>query len=130
LPTILIADDNDDLRNMLAQLMRANGYDVAEAADGFEAVEEFARARPDLVVMDLGMPGMDGFSAVAEIRRQAPAAGPPVLILSAYDKLEFRTEAISAGCAGFVTKPVDPAVLLETIRLLLGADEGDAAPPV
>lgn len=125
MPTILIADDNEDLRDMLAKLLRANGYDVSEAADGREAVGVFGRARPDLVIMDLGMPGMDGLAAVAEIRRQDPAAGTPILILSAYDRLEFRTEAVSAGCAGFIAKPVDPGSLLETIRLLLpeGGDD-------
>jgi DNA-binding response OmpR family regulator len=114
---------------MLGQLLRSSGYEVAEAADGREAVDEFARAPPDLLIMDLGMPGMDGFSAVAEIRRQDPAARTPILILSAYDRLEFRIQAVSAGCAGFITKPMDPAVLLDTIRLLLGRDEVNVVTP-
>jgi CheY-like chemotaxis protein len=125
LPTILIAEDNDDLRIMLSQFLGANGYRAVGAADGFEAVEAAVSERPDLIVMDLGMPGMDGLAAVAEIRRRSPADAPPVLIVSAYDRLEFRTEAVNAGCVGFITKPVDPAGLLETIRLLLQADGGD-----
>lgn len=127
MPTILIADDNYDLRGMLGQLLRANGYEVAEAADGREAVEVVASERPDLVVMDLGMPGVDGFSAVAEIRRLTPGDATPILILSAYDNLEYRTEAVNFGCAGYITKPVDPAGLLKTIRMLLGTDEGNPA---
>jgi CheY-like chemotaxis protein len=124
LQTILIADDNDDLRDMLGHFLAANGYRVVGAADGHEAVAAATGERPDLIVMDLGMPGMDGLAAVAEIRQQAAAAETPTLILSAYDRLEYRTEALSAGCVGFLVKPVEPAELLRTIRLLLPAGDG------
>lgn len=122
--TILIADDNDDLRDMLSRFLAANGYSVVGAADGHEAVAAAARDHPDLIVMDLGMPGLDGLAAVAEIRQQAAAVETPTLILSAYDRLEFRTEALNAGCVGFLVKPVEPPELLRTIRLLLPAGEG------
>lgn len=75
------------------------------------------------------MPGMDGLSAVAEIRRHVPAPENEILIVSAYDRLEFRTEAVAAGCGGFLTKPVEPTALLKNIRLLLRQEEGEAAPP-
>ena len=128
--TILIADDNEDLRDMLRQLLESHGYRVLEAADGPEAVEATVSGRPALVIMDLGMPGMDGLSAVAEIREHIPADEMPVLIISAYDRLEYRTEAISAGCSGYVTKPVDPATLLRTIRLLLRQGDVEGGAPV
>jgi CheY-like chemotaxis protein len=128
-PTILIADDNDDLRGMWRQLLESNGYRVLEAADGREAAERAVGERPALIIMDLGMPGMDGLSAVEEIRLHVPAAETEVLIVSAYDRLEFRTEAVAAGCGGFMTKPVEPTALLKTIRLLLRQEEGEAAPP-
>jgi len=127
LPTILIADDNEDLRGMLRHLLESHAYDVLEAAEGGEAAELAVRERPALVIMDLGMPGMDGLSAVEEIRRSVPASEMEVLIVSAYDRLEFRTEALAAGCGGFITKPVDPAALLKTIRLLLRQEDGEAA---
>jgi two-component system cell cycle response regulator DivK len=127
LPTILIADDNEDLRVMLRQLLESHGYRVSEAAGGREASERAVRERPSLVIMDLGMPDMDGLSAVAEIRRHVPARETEILIVSAYDRLEYRTEAVAAGCGGFITKPVEPAALLKTIRLLLGRGEGEAA---
>jgi len=129
LPTILIAEDNDDLRAMLRQLLEGDGYAVAEAGDGRAAVEATVGQRPDLIIMDLAMPDMDGLSAVAEIRRQAGgAAETPVLIVSAFDRIEYRTEAVSAGCGGFIVKPVDPAALLRTVRLMLRQEvEGDAA---
>ena len=125
LPTILIAEDNDDLRSMLRQLLEANGYRVLEAVDGREAVSVAMTERPELVLMDLGLPGTDGLSAVTEIREHISAAEVLILIVSAYDRLEYRTEAISAGCSGYITKPIDPAALLKTINLLLGRGEGN-----
>ena len=125
LPTILIAEDSDDLRSMLRELLEANGYRILEAADGREAVSVAMTERPELVLMDLGMPDTDGLSAVNEIREHISAAETMILIVSAYDRLEYRTEAISAGCSGYITKPVDPAALLRTINLLLRRGEGD-----
>jgi DNA-binding response OmpR family regulator len=125
LPTILIAEDSDDLRDMLRQLLEANGYRILEAADGRGAVGVAILERPQLVLMDLGMPGTDGLSAVNEIRGHISAAEMLILIISAYDRLEYRTEAISAGCSGYITKPVDPAALLRTINLLLRPGEGN-----
>ena len=127
LPTILIADDNEDLRDMLRELLESNGYPVLEATDGREAAEAAVRERPALVIMDLGMPELDGLSAVAEIRRHVPVSETEILIVSAYDRLEYRTEAVAAGCGGFMTKPVDPAALLKAVRLLLRQEEGESA---
>jgi DNA-binding response OmpR family regulator len=129
LPTILIADDNEDLRAMLRQFLESHDYSVLEAADGREAAETAVRERPSLVIMDLGMPDLDGLSAVAEIRRHVPASETRVLIVSAYDRLEYRTEAVAAGCGGFMTKPVDPAALLKAVRLLLRQEDEAAAQP-
>jgi two-component system, cell cycle response regulator DivK len=108
LQTIPIAEDSDDLRAMLRQLLAANGYRVLEPLDGTEAAEVAVRGRPDLILMDLGLPGADGLSAVAEVRRHVPAHELPILIVSAYDNLEYRTEAVAAGCSGYLTKPVAP----------------------
>jgi len=124
LSTILIADDNEDLRVMMRQLLESHGYHMLVAAGGREAAEQAVRERPALVIMDLGMPDMDGLSAVAEIRRHVSAPETEILIVSAYDRLEYRTEAVAAGCGGFIIKPVEPAALLKTIRLLLGRGEG------
>ena len=121
--TILIAEDNDDLRGMLKLFLEGNGYRVLEAVDGREATAVAVGERPDLVLMDLGLPGTDGLSAVGEIREHVTAVEMPILIVSAYDRLEYRTEAISAGCSGYITKPVDPPALLRTIHLLLRHEE-------
>src|ERR1043165_9767825 len=74
LPTIMIEENSDDLRGMLKELLEANGYRILEAADGREAVSVATTERPELVLMDLGLPGMDGLSAVAEIRECVPVS--------------------------------------------------------
>jgi DNA-binding response OmpR family regulator len=123
-PTILIAEDSGDLRSMLKQFLEANGYRILEAVTGREAVEVALTERPELVLMDLGLPGTDGLSAVAEIRGRISVAAMPIIIVSAYDRLEYRTEAVGAGCSGYITKPVDLGALLRTITLLLRHEAG------
>lgn len=130
LPTILIAEDSDDPRSMLTQFLEANGYRILEAVTGREAVKVALTERPELVLMDLGLPGVDGLSAVTEIREHIPVSEMPILIVSAYDRLEYRTEAVRVGCSGYITKPVDPGALLSTINLLLRKEEGSGGAPV
>ena len=127
MPTILIAEDNDDLRVMLRRLLETNGYRILEASDGREAVGLALAERPELVLMDLGLPDTDGLSAVTEIREHLSVAETLILIISAYDRLEYRTEAVSAGCSGYITKPADPNVLLRTVNLLLRPGVGASA---
>ena len=126
LRTILIAEDSEDLRDMLKQFLEANGYRILEAVDGLEAVAVAITGRPDLVLMDLGLPGTDGLSAVAAIREHISVAEMPILVISAYDRLEYRTEAISAGCSGYIPKPVELDALLRTVNLLLRRGEANA----
>jgi DNA-binding response OmpR family regulator len=121
-PTILIAEDSEDLRDFLKTFLEGHGYRVVEARDGQEAVAAVMRERPDLVLMDLGLPGTDGLTAVRKIREHTPAAETPILIVSAYDRVEYRTEAVEAGCGGYLTKPLDSNQLLKTVRLLLNPD--------
>jgi DNA-binding response OmpR family regulator len=118
-PTILIAEDSEDLRDFLKTFLEGHGYRVVEAREGQEAVAAVTRERPDLVLMDLGLPGTDGLTAVRKIREHSPASETPILIISAYDRVEYRTEAVEAGCGGYLTKPLDPHQLLRTVRLLI-----------
>lgn len=121
-PTILIAEDSEDLRGFLKTFLEGHGYRIVEACEGQEAIAATMRERPDLVLMDLGLPGTDGLTAVRKIREHRPAADTPILILSAYDRVEYRTEAVEAGCGGYHTKPIEPNQLLKTVKLLLHPD--------
>ena len=117
-PTILIADDEDDIRQLMAQLLAGEGYRVVEARDGAEAVEAAARHAPRLILMDIAMPGVDGLSAVWRIRGQPGLATVPIVIVSAYDTYDLRAEAAGAGCNGYLVKPLEVEKLKALVREL------------
>ncbi|MDQ3745702.1 MAG: response regulator [Acidobacteriota bacterium] len=119
---VMVVEDFEDNRFMMRRLLEMSGYRVVEAVNGQEAVEAARRERPDLILMDLGLPGTDGLTAVRKIREHTPANETPILIVSAYDRVEYRTEAVEAGCGGYLTKPLDPNQLLKFVRLLLHPD--------
>ena len=114
--TILLAEDYEDSRRMLARLLEMSGYRVLEAADGDEAVQMAERECPDVVLMDLQMPVTDGFTATSRIRRIDNICRVPVIAVSAQPAEEFASAAALVGCDHFVSKPVDFDLLLEVIH--------------
>lgn len=118
-PTILVVDDDEDIRLLIAQLLRSQGYSVTEAACASEAETSVVENPPQLILMDLSMPGTDGLSSIWNIRKQPEMAAVPIIIVSAYDAFDLRAEATAAGCCGYLTKPLDPDQLKATIRSVL-----------
>jgi len=114
--TVLLAEDYEDSRYMLGRLLEMSGYRVLEAADGREAVQTAERECPDVVLMDLQMPVLDGLSATRLIRRIDSICHVPVIAVTAQCTDEFVSAAAAAGCDRFVSKPVDFDLLLEVIR--------------
>ena len=114
--TILLVEDYEDSRYMLGRLLEMCGYRVLEAADGREAVELAERECPDVVLMDLQMPVLDGLTATSRIRRIESICRVPIIAVSAQCVEEFASAATLAGCDRFVSKPVDFDLLLEVIR--------------
>jgi CheY-like chemotaxis protein len=96
-------------------------YRVEEAADGAEALAAIGRARPDLVVLDVNMPGLDGPEVCRRVRADATTHGLPVLVLTAAARDEDRRRALAAGADGYMTKPFSPLALLDLIDAHLGA---------
>ena len=117
---VLIVEDDDDVRLMLSTFLGSKGYAVSSAGTATGGVSAACETRPDLIIMDLGLPDADGLSAARAIRSDARLAGVPVLVVTAYDTMQFRTEAVEAGCVGYMVKPVDPERLLETVKLFTG----------
>lgn len=113
-PSILVAEDNSDSRGALRALLEAYGFDVIEAENGEEAVRKALEARPDLVLMDIMMPEMDGLEATKRLRAMPEVESIPILALTAM--AGSRNPALDAGCDDYLTKPVDIPVFLETIR--------------
>lgn len=106
-PTVLVVDDYPDTRRIIRWMLEQKGYCVVEATNGREAVEVAAQELPDVILMDLAMPEVDGFSALRLVREQAELADIPIIAVTAYDMAEAREKAELTGFAHYLTKPID-----------------------
>ena len=120
---ILIVDDDLSTRQALNVRLRANGYDTAFAPDAIAAVAEARRVNPDLVLLDLGLPGGDGFRVIERLRAIACFGSLPIIVLSAREPALNEERALAAGAEAFLQKPADNDVLLGVIaRALAGLE--------
>jgi two-component system, cell cycle response regulator DivK len=120
--TILVVDDYEDNRQMYAELLAYVGYDVVEARDGAEAIAKAHGVLPDLIIMDLSLPILDGWEATRQLKADDRTSHIPVLALSGHapEGLAGLSEgARDAGCDGFLSKPCSPERLLEAVKVLL-----------
>jgi CheY-like chemotaxis protein len=118
--TILVVDDYSDNRTLLSAWLRAKGYKVLEAADGKEGVLQANRSNPDLILMDLAMPELDGIEATRQIRQRRRHSQTPIFAISAYATHDVKDDALAAGCTEVFAKPLDLPVLLGRIESSLG----------
>jgi CheY-like chemotaxis protein len=126
--TILIADDKDSSRELIRALLERSGYRVQEAADGTQALEQARSIGPDLILLDLQMPRLDGFGVLRELRQDARFHNVPVVALTAYAMHGDREKALEAGFTSYITKPVNLMELREHIaRLLQASAQAQAA---
>jgi CheY-like chemotaxis protein len=117
--TILVVDDYSDNRTLLAAWLRAKGFKVVEAADGKEGLLQANRSHPDLILMDLAMPELDGIEATRQIRQRRTLSQTPIFAISAYATHDVKEDALSAGCTEVFAKPLDLATLLTKIQSTL-----------
>jgi CheY-like chemotaxis protein len=115
---ILIADDFADIRDLYGQFLIQRGFDVILAADGQEAVDKASELQPDVIIMDLMMPRMDGWLATRQLRRIENTKHIPVVILTAQGAAGMPV-VIREGCAGFLIKPCEPAAMVAEIDRVL-----------
>jgi CheY-like chemotaxis protein len=115
----LYIEDHPAQRDIMAQMLELSGYDVAVACDGIEGLENARAWRPDLILMDLRMPRMDGFDAIRELRKDPDTAAIPIIAISAWASAKHKERAMEAGADEHFTKPVDLARLLDTINRFL-----------
>lgn len=118
-PTILVVDDFDDTRLLIKTWLERKGFRVVEAENGNQAVTAAENYHPDLIIMDLEMPEMDGLLATRKIRTVANLARVPIIAVSAYSAELFRDQALASGCNEYVATPFEPEELERTIRSLL-----------
>jgi CheY-like chemotaxis protein len=120
---ILYIEDHPAQRDIMAQMLELSGYDVAVAADGLDGVEQARSWDPDLILMDLRMPRMDGFEAIRELRKDPNTADIPIIAISAWASAKHKERAMESGANEHFTKPVDLPRLLETINRFLSDQE-------
>lgn len=123
--TLLVDDDVDLLRGLSVRL-NAAGYEVLFAVDGVAATSTAVKERPDLILLDLGLPAGDGFVVMSRLRNLPSLSGTPIVVLSGREASLAREKAIRGGAAAFLQKPVEPVRLLETIE---GALSGNVPQP-
>ena len=121
--TILLVEDNEMNRDMLTRRLERQGYTVVTAHDGLEGVERARENRPDLILMDLSLPNMDGWEATRILKSGPETRTIPVIALTAHAMSEDRAKALAAGCDDYDTKPIELMRLLKKIQALAHATE-------
>ena len=119
MPTVLIAEDNADLRKLTRLQLRKHGFSCVEVADGIQVLEALKNNSIDLVLMDMNMPGLDGWEATTAIRTHEQYSTLPIIAVTAYSLQGDRARATAAGCNAFHCKPVEVDELLADIKRLL-----------
>jgi two-component system, cell cycle response regulator DivK len=120
MPDILLVEDNEMNREMLSRRLVRKGYTVRTAGDAQAVDDEIARRTPDLILMDISLPGKDGHQITRELKANPQTASIPIIALTAHAMSTDRDKALAAGCDEYDTKPVELPRLIEKINLVLG----------
>lgn len=118
-PIVLVVDDEEMTRKLLRLMLERDGFVIVEAEDGLEALDIIKREMPDVIIMDVMMPNMDGFSACQALRSKPETAEIPIILLSARAQAEAIRAGLSAGANRYMTKPISKPELVQTIHELL-----------
>jgi len=121
---ILLVEDNEMNRDMLSRRLVRKGYDIVIAVDGQQALDMTVAESPDLILMDMSLPVIDGWETTRRVKANPDTKAIPIIALTAHAMVEDKDKAIEAGCDDFDTKPVDIQRLVDKIQALLGARAG------
>jgi two-component system cell cycle response regulator DivK len=124
--TVLLVEDNEDNRIIYSTVLRHVGYDVVEAEDGVQAVALARSALPDLILMDISIPGMDGWEATRILRRDPATKDIPIIALTAHALADDRERALQMGFTAYLAKPVEPRTVVAEVRRWLGTGDSTA----
>ncbi|PDV98299.1 response regulator [Candidatus Chloroploca asiatica] len=116
---ILLVEDNELIREMVVLYLTRSGFELTTAVDGIDALRMVQQVQPDLILLDMGLPKLNGWQTMQRLRLRSETAHIPVIALTAYSMAEDRQRALDAGCAAFIPKPIEFPLLVETIHALL-----------
>ena len=122
---ILIVDDDADLRTALRVRLRANRYETVSAVDGYSAISQAYKEKPDLIILDIGLPAGDGFVVLDRLHKNPELADIPVIVLTARDPESAERKSLEMGACAFFQKPADNGALLGVIRARLAQNSGN-----
>jgi CheY-like chemotaxis protein len=117
--TVLLVEDTEDNRQMMKRLLEMSGFHVVEALNGKEAIKLAADVKPQIILMDLSLPFVDGLAATRQIRKLPELNDVPIVAVSAHDTADFHSQALAAGCNAYITKPVHYPELEDLVNALL-----------
>jgi CheY-like chemotaxis protein len=118
-PLVLVVDDNPTNLKLAAQVLELEGYDVLHAEDANQALTALQRHRPDLILMDIALPGMDGLELTKQLKAAPATAAIPVVALSAFAMKGDEAKALTAGCDGYITKPINTRTFAAQVQAFL-----------
>lgn len=113
---ILIIEDNEQNLYLLTFIVEKHGYEVSAARDGKEGIEMAQRVKPDLVLLDIQLPVMDGYAVASELRKNKDFADTPIVAVTSFAMIGDRERAIEAGCTGYIEKPIDPQTFMAQVE--------------
>jgi CheY-like chemotaxis protein len=128
--TVLVVEDHPVNRELVVDVLEAAGYTILQAEDGSGLLERVKATRPDLIILDLQLPGVDGFTLARLLTAEPVTQGIPILAISAYAAPQEQAQAKTAGCAAFLAKPLDTRGLVKTVARLAGLQGRVALRPV
>ena len=120
---ILVVEDNQINMYLSCRILKSSGYEVIEARTGEEGVELAIKERPDLIIMDIQLPGIDGLETTKRIRKSKANGEVPIIALTSYAMAGDRKKALKAGCTGYIEKPINPETFIDEIKKFLGVKD-------
>jgi len=113
---ILIIEDNEQNLYLLTFIVEKHGYDVSAARDGKEGIEIAQRIKPDMILLDIQLPVMDGYAVARELRKNQDPANTPIVAVTSFAMIGDREKALEAGCTGYIEKPIDPKTFMAQVE--------------
>lgn len=124
--TVLLIEDNEQNRYLTTYLLECNGYKVVIAVDGPQGISEASRCPPDIVLLDIQLPAMDGYTVAAKLREIETLRDMPIIAVTSYAMLGDREKALAAGCTGYIEKPINPETFIAEIERIADKKGGAA----